>query len=72
MVMVHPFNQQLTPRELEILTLCVEGLTDHEMAERLGISFKTVNHHLENMRRRFEARNRPHMVAIAFRRRLIE
>jgi DNA-binding NarL/FixJ family response regulator len=37
---------QLTPRERELLQLLAEGLDDAAMAERLGISPKTVGNHM--------------------------
>jgi len=36
----------LTARELEVLTLAAEGLTAREMAERLGVSERTITTHL--------------------------
>jgi DNA-binding CsgD family transcriptional regulator len=38
----------LTPRELEVLTLVAEGLTNREVAGRLDISPGTVRSHLEH------------------------
>ena len=67
-----PFLRQVTKRELEILKLCAEGWTDYDIGAQLSISYKTVAHHLDNIRTRLDAKNRPHLVAIAFRRRLIE
>jgi DNA-binding NarL/FixJ family response regulator len=40
---------QLTPRERELLQLLAEGLNDAAMAERLGISPKTVRNHMVNL-----------------------
>jgi DNA-binding CsgD family transcriptional regulator len=40
---------RLTRREREVLTLVVEGLSNKEMAQALGISTRTVNFHLENL-----------------------
>ncbi|MFT3871883.1 MAG: helix-turn-helix transcriptional regulator [Nocardioides sp.] len=40
----HPFG--LTPREDEILTLLCEGLTNEEIADRLVLSSRTVDHHV--------------------------
>jgi len=42
----HRLIAQLTPRERELLQLLAEGLDDAAMAERLGISPKTVGNHM--------------------------
>ena len=39
----------LSPRELEVLTLLAEGLSNHALARRLGISERTVAHHVEHV-----------------------
>ena len=39
----------LTPRELEILTLIAEGLSNREIAERLYVSENTVKTHSANL-----------------------
>lgn len=45
--MVADFN--LTHRELEILELLKKGHTYNEIAEKLFLSFHTVNHHVKNL-----------------------
>jgi DNA-binding NarL/FixJ family response regulator len=40
---------QLTQREKQVLALLVEGLSNKEIAQALGISARTVNFHLENV-----------------------
>jgi DNA-binding NarL/FixJ family response regulator len=45
----HRLLAQLTPRERELLQLLAEGLNDAAMAERLGISPKTVRNHMVNL-----------------------
>ena len=58
-------------RELELLTLMADGLTDVEIAEKLSISSKTMRSRLHALRLKMQARTRTHVVAIAFRRGLL-
>jgi DNA-binding CsgD family transcriptional regulator/tetratricopeptide (TPR) repeat protein len=39
----------LTPREMEIIPLLIEGLQNKEIAEKLFISAKTVDHHISSI-----------------------
>ncbi len=39
----------LSPREVEVLTLVAEGMTDAEIAERLFVSRRTVTSHLTSI-----------------------
>jgi DNA-binding NarL/FixJ family response regulator len=48
----------LSPRELEVLRLLADGLTDREIGEALAISPRTVETHVGNILRKLEARNR--------------
>jgi DNA-binding NarL/FixJ family response regulator len=59
-------------RELQLLTLMADGLTDVEIAEKLSISPKTMRSRLHALRMKMHARTRTHAVAIAFRRGLLE
>lgn len=61
----------LTPREREVLGLSAKGLTSQEVAERLGMSPRTVNHHVDNVAIKLGTRNRVHTVAEAIRRDLL-
>lgn len=40
---------KLTPIEGQIATLAADGLADKQIAERLGISHRTVNNHIQNI-----------------------
>lgn len=55
----------LTPRELEILGLIAEGLSNREIAERLFVSENTVKTHSSRVFSKLSARRRTHAVQIA-------
>jgi DNA-binding CsgD family transcriptional regulator/tetratricopeptide (TPR) repeat protein len=61
----------LTARELEVLALLVEGLRNAQIAERLVVSQKTVDHHVSAILRKLGARTRGEAVAEAARLALI-
>jgi DNA-binding NarL/FixJ family response regulator len=42
----------LTPRELEVLALIDDGLRNADIAERLVVSRKTVDHHVSSILRK--------------------
>lgn len=61
----------LTPREREVIGLSAEGLTSQEIAERLGMSARTVNQHVDNVAAKLGTKNRAHTVAEAIRHHLL-
>jgi len=52
-----PFDE-LTPRELEVLRLIVQGLRNREIAGKLVISEKTVGNHISNVFRKLQVADR--------------
>jgi DNA-binding CsgD family transcriptional regulator len=64
-------EQPLTPRQQEVLRLLAEGLTSREIAERLGLSVKTVEHHRENIMERLGLRTRADLIRYALQKGLI-
>ena len=62
----------LTPREVEVLTWVGAGLSNKEVARRLGISAHTVKFHMEAAFRKLGAASRAEAVAKGLRRGLIE
>jgi len=63
---------ELTPRQREVLTLIAEGLPNREIADRLGISVKTVERHRENIMKRLNLHSRTDLVKYALRKGLIQ
>lgn len=57
--------QGLTTRELEVLRILGDGLSDREIAARLYLSEATVKTHLKAVYRKLKARNRAQAVALA-------
>ena len=55
----------ITRRELEILRLICEGLTNPEIAQRLFISLPTASTHRKSLLRKFEAKNVASLVRMA-------
>ncbi len=59
----HPFS----PRELEVLTLAAEGLTNKEIAYRLGLSERTIQFHMNSVFNKTVTQSRTEAVALALR-----
>lgn len=62
----------LTGRQMEVLSLLSEGCSNTEIAERLFISAKTVDHHVSAILAKLEARTRAEAVSIALQSDLIK
>jgi len=56
---------ELTRRELEVLGLVAEGLTNHEIAERLVLSEHTVHRHVTNILRKLNLPSRAAAASLA-------
>ena len=62
----------LTPRELEVLALLAEGMSNKAIARRLGISVHTAKFHVGTLIDKFDAIGRTDAVAHAARRGVIQ
>ncbi len=60
-----PVPHPLSPREHQVLTLASGGLTNKEIAYRLGISERTVQFHMNGVFNKTGAQSRTEAVALA-------
>nr|WP_199487397.1 response regulator transcription factor [Actinomadura spongiicola] len=63
---------RLTARETEVLRLVAKGLTYKQIAERLVLSHRTVQNHVQNTLRKLQLHNRVELVRYAIERGLDE
>jgi two-component system NarL family response regulator len=58
---------ELTERQIEVLTYIAQGWTNQEIADRLFITERTVKYHLQEILQKLHLRNRTQAVAYAVR-----
>jgi DNA-binding NarL/FixJ family response regulator len=61
----------LTPRQVDVLALLVDGLSNAEIATRLTLSAKTVDHHVQAVLRKLGVASRGQAAAEAHRLNLV-
>jgi len=67
-----PGRDKLTPRELEVLQLIGEGLTNRAIGSHLGISVKTVERHRTRLMAKLDAHSIVELMREAFRQGLLD
>jgi DNA-binding NarL/FixJ family response regulator len=68
----HLGDENLTPRELDVLRLIRDGSRNKQIADQLSIAEGTVNFHIKNLVDKLGANDRAHALTIAFRRGLLQ
>ncbi|MEJ7680545.1 MAG: response regulator transcription factor [Segetibacter sp.] len=58
-------EKQLTAREIEIIRYIADGLTNHEIADKLFLSILTVDTHRKNMLAKLHLKNTASLVKYA-------
>lgn len=63
---------ELTPREMEVLGLIADGLSNREIAERIHLSIYTVKNHVHNILDKLDVAGRDEAVRLAYEHRWLE
>ncbi len=61
----------LTKREIQVLELILEELTNYEIAEKLFVSPRTIDTHRRNLLQKTNSRNTVGLVKFAYRTKLL-
>lgn len=68
----NPNLEKISKREIEVLKMIAEGLSNSEIAERLIISQRTVDGHKSNLIAKTGSKNIIHLLVFAIKNKLIE
>jgi DNA-binding NarL/FixJ family response regulator len=68
----HATDQDLTPREIDVLRLVADGNANKEIAAQLSLTEETVKSHVRSILAKLGANDRTHAVAISLKRGIIQ
>jgi DNA-binding NarL/FixJ family response regulator len=68
----HAMDDELTPREIDVLRLIAAGNANKQIADQLSIGEATVKSHVTNLLSKLGAHDRAHAVTIGLRRGIID
>lgn len=72
---IHVFGNSkstLSKREMDVLMLVKEGLSNPQIGEELGLSAKTVENHVRSILQKLGAKNRTEAVVLAVKNSIME
>ena len=69
--MIAKTEPALTLRELEVVTLLVDGSTNKQIAKRCKIATSTAKFHVDNLFKKFAVDNRTKLAVAALRQRVV-
>jgi DNA-binding NarL/FixJ family response regulator len=61
----------ITRREMEVLELLADGMTNNEIAEKLFVSHTTIDSHRKSLLTKFHAKNTAELIKLAFKHKII-
>lgn len=67
-----PRSRELTYRELRVLQLLAQGLTDREVGVKTGLSVHTVTAYIARAKVKLGANHRAHLVNLAYQKGLLK
>ncbi len=65
-IVISPQHFELTKREVEILETISSGMTYHDIADQLFISYKTVRKHIENIYQKLQVHSKIEALQLAY------
>jgi DNA-binding NarL/FixJ family response regulator len=68
----HMNQATLSAREIQILRLAAQGMTNAQIGKQVSISERTVKFHMNSILQKLQAADRTHAVALALRRGILE
>jgi len=71
-VTIDPIVKELSARELEIIKLVAQGMSNKEIGEQLFISHRTVDTHRTNLMKKLSIHNIAGLIRFAFKNKLVE
>lgn len=67
-----PICKPISPRELEVIALVLQGLSNKQIADKLFVCEKTIKFHMSNIFKKVKVKSRGQLIAKSFDERMTE